>query len=513
MALSFQPYNITLPHYSSLFTYLPIREGSSATAWNSSYTDISVNQAAQDALSGKQDGWHGVGVPFRTTQLNGATVSLNFTGTAIYMCFATTKPWQLFVDGERLQTAAPLPDPACSIYGSQAGILAVAANLTLGAHNATLEIGTVDDLDPSSFYGATVTISAGQPGPKRTEVIGSSDSSWQWSGLWTTPTDQYMWDGQYQTSANYGPNNSVSYTFQGASALILRGLSTCVTGPYTVTLDNDVFRGNATDYWWRFSGNILYIAGGLDPTQSHTITLMNYDPRYTEDLTLIMDDTSTRDAMLATLNTTGGNSNGSSPALPIVAGVLGGLLFIMLILVAWLSILWMRSNKELRSTRYIGALKDEGVDETLSRLTPWVPNEPASVASNSTPALGRLTSSDLASVSASAVAGNEQHSRKRAGRMTSANNSEADPLPQQDSDGNADPAGQQAAPRTETRAPVRRGTTRQNLGDLVSSLSALLNGHLHQEYLEQEATLERPPEYPEDEAARTHEQEQARRSV
>lgn len=72
-----EPYNITIYDESPTITYLPSRSGDSATTWNSSYT-IS-------GMWNNQSGQMGQGESYHYTTARGASASLGFVGTAIYV--------------------------------------------------------------------------------------------------------------------------------------------------------------------------------------------------------------------------------------------------------------------------------------------------------------------------------------------------------------------------------------------------------------------------------------------
>ncbi|KZT51453.1 hypothetical protein CALCODRAFT_503519 [Calocera cornea HHB12733] len=71
--MSIQPYNISLGSESPTFQYVPIRDGPVTAGWNSSYS----GNIEWNGLEGSQ----GVGTPYRRTQLNDASFSLDFQGS------------------------------------------------------------------------------------------------------------------------------------------------------------------------------------------------------------------------------------------------------------------------------------------------------------------------------------------------------------------------------------------------------------------------------------------------
>ncbi|KZT57688.1 hypothetical protein CALCODRAFT_495933 [Calocera cornea HHB12733] len=64
-------------------------------------------------------------------------------------------------------------------------------------------------------------MNAGQPGPKKTDIIDTTDPGWSWGGIWDVETDDtYMWNGLYRSGRNYSPNTVASYKFSGALVIL-----------------------------------------------------------------------------------------------------------------------------------------------------------------------------------------------------------------------------------------------------------------------------------------------------
>jgi len=522
MSLTFQPYNLTLPSFSPVFTYLPYRDGGASLGWNSSYSDYSLVDALNNQAAVGGGYFRGVGTAYRTTSYSGASVNLNFTGTAIYLCFSTEGPSTFTVDGQQLPTTVNQGDAACAVYGSYATGIAVAANLSLGMHTATLE-GSGGSTGGMNFYGAVVTMEAGQPGPKKTQVIGSDDGGWNWESVWDPETDDtYMWNGKYRSGANYDPSTVASYTFQGASAIVLRGLSMYNYGPYTINLDdNQTAAFNASEQYWRHSETVLYFASGLDPAQSHTIKVINYDPNHpnptsispvgalsasVSTLTLIMDDTASRDALLSTSPTPAPAASASGVSVgTIVAAVLGGLLLLLLGSNAFFIVLWRRVKKEMQFTRFAATSSELEKDVLPPAPLPWAMNsQPSSVALLSAETLSQTSSAATPPTARmSSYTATTQRPEKRPLRTVNADPVEMDPIsphnPGQSVAGSYRPeaggsGSAYARPNQEMAAADPRA-----LGELVNGLSSLLNGHLRDEYLQRERIHEQgldvPPEY------------------
>ncbi|EJU04825.1 hypothetical protein DACRYDRAFT_104697 [Dacryopinax primogenitus] len=485
MALTFQPYNLTLPSYSPVFTYTPFRDGPSSLGWNSSYTDYSVTDTIRNSAAVPLGYYRGFGIAYRETEYAGATVSLNFTGSAVYMCFSTDGSWIVTLDGQEMLTTGHLPDDACSGYGSLVKQMSVATNISSSSHSIILQ-ASGGSTGAMSFFGAVVTMNAGQPGPKKTNIINSDDPGWDWQGAWIVETDDtYMWNGVYRAGATYAPDTIATYTFKGASAFILRGLSMFNYGPYTITLDGmETSSFNASDLYWRHSETILYFASGLDPSVPHTISVMNYVPAFPKvmplipgglvsssvsTLILVMDDTVTRDAMLA-VATPSRPAPSMISAGTIAAAVLGGLLLLVLGLNVLLFVLWSRLKKE---TRYTMPQNEPEKDMLPPLPVPWALNTHTSSTARINSETASLPSSGMVTPVAAGYSLNNQRREKRMNRTIA--NPDPVEMTSMSSHTNVNQSQNvQGAPRS------------PELGELVQGLSTLLNTHLHKEYLQRE---------------------------
>lgn len=93
-----EPYNISITDQSPTITYLPSRSGDSAETWNSSYT-ISGSYNPDPGSLGQGDSLH-------YTTADGASASVGFVGTAVYIWgynYGNDSDVQLRVGGEDLE--------------------------------------------------------------------------------------------------------------------------------------------------------------------------------------------------------------------------------------------------------------------------------------------------------------------------------------------------------------------------------------------------------------------------
>ncbi|KZT57689.1 hypothetical protein CALCODRAFT_273335 [Calocera cornea HHB12733] len=272
-------------------------------------------------------------------------------------------------------------------------------------------------------------------------------------------------------------------------------------GAYTITLDgNQTSAFNASDLWWRHSETVLHFASGLDPSVSYSVAVANYDPKTPNPvavgslgyisasvgtLTLVMDDTESRDALIASLqtaasisasNSTASESSSHLPPGSIAAIVLGALLLLMLFLNGILVFQWQRMKKEMSSRIYTEA-------------TPWRQKESTAIPGQEHDSMAPDVTSAMHSV--------RQRRNVTRQHQQSLGHGPGDSGP---SDGAPDVQGatiepQSAAAEQDTQAhPEADRSGNHMLGYLVENLSHLLNGQLRQEYLQREGLTE-PPEY------------------
>ncbi|KZP01255.1 hypothetical protein CALVIDRAFT_594754 [Calocera viscosa TUFC12733] len=317
---SFTPYNISLSSSSPTFTYQPFRDGfygldgDPAGGWRGSFPGVT----SWPSLGLNNIG---SGLPFRETYLDGATVTLDFEGTAVYLCFTPTgSSFTFTVDNNPISTTGSASDPACAPYGAQ--VMAYASGLTYGTHTANVRVNSQGSTD-FLFHGGVVTVGLNGTNPT-TQYIDDTDpgwtyeldNGWTFSGPASDGGEDY--NDTFHYTCSYGPSYTASYTFEGSSAVQLLGLLDINVGPYTVQLDNQSYVLNGSDLW-REPQQILFLKGGLDPTKEYTFTLINYDasaPTAQQPIGADYYPCATLDALVLTKTTpvVGGPDNGTSLA-------------------------------------------------------------------------------------------------------------------------------------------------------------------------------------------------------
>lgn len=95
-----EPYNITLTDVSPTIQYLPSRDGDPTTTWNTSYTISGQWNSAPGSI--------GQGESLHYTEADGASASVGFVGTAVYVWgynYGLEGDVRLAVGGQELDTA------------------------------------------------------------------------------------------------------------------------------------------------------------------------------------------------------------------------------------------------------------------------------------------------------------------------------------------------------------------------------------------------------------------------
>ncbi|KZT54624.1 hypothetical protein CALCODRAFT_378987 [Calocera cornea HHB12733] len=275
---SVQAYNITIGEQSAVYEYNPHRDIDLATGWNDSYTGSAIYVY----------GGLGTGTPYRATQYSGANAILTFQGTAVYMCFTpgSNVEWSFSLNPtaayRQLDGSA---DPTCSQWGGTT--LVVADSLTYNSYTATLTVNSIPPGGQFAFFGSVVSVSIGPVGTKANPPLTIDDhaSTWTYTPVneWDQETDTGAVDGEYSQTCYYNGQNiaSASYTATNTSALYVVGMLRADIAFYTVQLNGEPpLKYNAFNFWTT-NQQVLFFAGGLDPTQEYTVQLQNYDTDYT----------------------------------------------------------------------------------------------------------------------------------------------------------------------------------------------------------------------------------------
>lgn len=220
------------------------------------------------SYSPAQDGWQAVfvgtqpplGAPAanssHVTSLEGAGLTISWTGTSVALHGASTGPFDVILDNATTQT---LPSQSSGILFAQNNMSFRPHTIQLAAHSTV------------TFTGADVGVDS-PPAPPDAGFRTVNPSDWTFSGDWR-PTQTDFPDGR-SLDANECTDigSAVSLTFEGA-AVHLTGFVSPRGGLYNVTLDSITTVLNASAPWTLET--TLFFQTGLDFRRQHTLTVTN----------------------------------------------------------------------------------------------------------------------------------------------------------------------------------------------------------------------------------------------
>lgn len=93
---------------------------------------------------------------------------------------------------------------------------------------------------------------------------------------WDTATNPALYRNSETFRCPYGQGNSASYTFIGASGVIVNGVVSKDSRAFSVTLDGERHNMDATSSW-RDNATVFLAKGNLDPTVYHKLVLANFN--------------------------------------------------------------------------------------------------------------------------------------------------------------------------------------------------------------------------------------------
>ncbi|KAF8315840.1 hypothetical protein DL93DRAFT_2227123 [Clavulina sp. PMI_390] len=169
------------------------------------------------------------------------TASVDNTDTVSTNGFSAGEVW-----GSALYTSLPLS------RGSHQVVLTNTPNVT-GQNCVDIDWVQIEDTDPSSATGSILSH--------------SSDPAFQWS-----PSSAWQSSGGVlQTNTSQA---SLKYTFTGGTAALF-GRIDVTNGPYLCSINGGANTTYTSYSFYPADSQVLCYAGGLDPTQQHTIQLYN----------------------------------------------------------------------------------------------------------------------------------------------------------------------------------------------------------------------------------------------
>ncbi|KAJ7129440.1 hypothetical protein C8R44DRAFT_78106 [Mycena epipterygia] len=277
--------NVTVLDQSPTFIYVPDREGSSSTSWQSSWTpalDYDPTHTKPNIASGSSS---------HVTSLAGATVQLDFLGVGITIYGqGTAGAYSTILDGGKEITGSPDSAGVLASYGGLSAtdkhtiILKATKSQTLSLSYATFTLRS--DLETSSVVNTTVqAVTVGANNAFITNSLFSTSGS----GFSNEHSDQNYTRLDTDSSAA-----TITFTCSNTSALFVYGTTNYNHQTFSVELDPPagasqgarIFNGTSK---WFVLDNLLFFEGGMDPTQKYQVKLENLiDGSYTDIHSVVM---------------------------------------------------------------------------------------------------------------------------------------------------------------------------------------------------------------------------------
>ncbi|KAJ3486282.1 hypothetical protein NLI96_g4351 [Meripilus lineatus] len=252
-------YNYTIDDSSSVLTFLPYSDGSSSGGWQTWFSTAGFN---------KEGGQESIGDSRHTTAFPGASVTMTFHGTAIYLYGNATCTYEVTVDSQTYPQQIPTSDTV--LLYSQTG-------LNPGKHSFNLTAHPDGNGAQSLFFDYAVFTDV-IPGANAAliplQIDNQDNTKLQYEGTWMTQRDAQIPNRAspkpYRETSMYRSN--VSLTFNQAIAIAINGPRNWGHWVYNVFLDDELTQYNAST-WWLIGNTTLYYQSGLNPNKTYTLNV------------------------------------------------------------------------------------------------------------------------------------------------------------------------------------------------------------------------------------------------
>ncbi|KAH7100813.1 hypothetical protein BKA62DRAFT_771293 [Auriculariales sp. MPI-PUGE-AT-0066] len=266
--MSLADYQLPLPASSGTWTYSPDRLG---PAWNASYTGETIWPYGDSYKSGQ-------GSFYFRTQAASSRVGLDFAGTGLRLCLTdNSATYTVTLNSTVIKPTVVTNDGGCKGLGASQAILI--QDLDFATHTVDLLITGASPSQDFQFFGGILETKI-LSSTVSNKTIDDRDEDWNILRKSGSAWDESTGLGLYQGTASFtciwtdDARGSATYTFKGASAVLLNSAG---SDSFTVILDGQTTVSNMASGNWLLNSNPMFFNTNLDPTQSHTITLMNYD--------------------------------------------------------------------------------------------------------------------------------------------------------------------------------------------------------------------------------------------
>ncbi|KAJ7779190.1 hypothetical protein B0H16DRAFT_808419 [Mycena metata] len=251
-----QLWNFSIPDTSPILSYSPYADGFGLqNGWQTWYTISGFNT---------QPGEGSAGDSFHLTSLDGAEVSLQFYGSALYLYGIANASYNVVLD-EKSQS-----------FSGRDGLLYSVENLAEKNHSVALTAKITSNTTQQLGFSHAVVSTSDQTSP--TQVF--------WDN--TNPAVEYL--GQWTNSTVQGiPNSSVTAPFHqtldvGASAKMNFSDAVAIAvyastnyghQLYSVVIDDELPQTFNASTFWLVTDAVVFFQSGLDPNTTHILNMIN----------------------------------------------------------------------------------------------------------------------------------------------------------------------------------------------------------------------------------------------
>ncbi|KAJ7269313.1 hypothetical protein B0H12DRAFT_1095189 [Mycena haematopus] len=335
MSLSLSLWNFTIDDTSPFLTYTPYADGS--------YSGLDKGWEPWYTVSGfiSANGEGGAGDSYHLTSLDGASVNLNFYGTAVYLYGTTNSSYDTTLDNKAYTHDTPSSNLLLSI-----------SDLEEGSHSVTLTARPTGPSQQLAFDRAVIsTPLVNNQTPTEAFYDNTDTTMLKYTGNWSSATAPGI------------PNASVTHPWQetfasgasvemdigaGAVGVSLWGMANWGNWIYSVSLDGTETACNGSTFW-KVPDALLFYQGGLDPNTTHKITLTNTSPN----MKLALNSMRVYNVTLAQNIVTGTTSPSLTTSTPsaeyphrsVSAGVIVGPIIAVLVVGLVCGFLWWRFRR------------------------------------------------------------------------------------------------------------------------------------------------------------------------
>ncbi|KAJ6523595.1 hypothetical protein B0H19DRAFT_1386392 [Mycena capillaripes] len=338
--MSMSSWNFTIEDTSPFLSYTPYADGSNSgltKGWEPWYTTSGFIS---------QNGEGGTGDSYHLTSLDGASVNLNFYGTAVYLYGTTNSSYDTTLDNKAYVHDPPSADLLLSMTG-----------LEEGTHSVTLTARPTNSSQQLAFDRAVIS----------TPLVNNETLSEAFYDNTDTTMLQYSGDWSPATAPGI-PNATITHPWQetlaagasvemelaaGAVGVSFWGMANWGNWLYTVSVDGSENTYNGSTFW-KVPDALLFYQGGLDPTKSHKVTLTNTTPK----MKLALNSMRVYNIQLARNASVTGTTPVASPSASdtvppsahssVNAGVIAGPIVAVVLVGLLCGFLWWRSRRNRR---------------------------------------------------------------------------------------------------------------------------------------------------------------------